>query len=51
MMIDDSNIDSDDEMYHNLQNYLLNKIIKFLKIIMLSLKMFLNDYLISATIQ
>lgn len=49
MMIDDSNIDSDDEMYHNLQNYLL--IIKFLKIIMLSLKMFLNDYLISATIQ
>jgi hypothetical protein len=48
MMIDDSNNDSDDEMYHNLQNYLLNKIIKFLKIIMLSLKMLLNDYLTSA---
>ena len=30
---DDSNNDSDDEIYRNLQNYLLNKIIKSSKII------------------
>ena len=32
---DDSNNDSDDEIYRNLQNYLLNKIIKNSKIIMI----------------